>query len=48
MPDILPVLLMLSPIVSKTTCRQLHHIVEAMLAMTGRITQRGISLERVA
>ena len=43
MTDILPVLLMLSPVLSKTTCRQLHHTVEAMLAMTGRITQRGIA-----
>jgi len=43
MPTILPVLLALSPVLSKTTCRQLHHIVVAMLAMTGRITQLGIS-----
>jgi len=43
MPDILPILLMLSPILSKTSCQQLHRIVVAMLAMTGRITQLGIS-----
>ena len=43
MPDILPILLTLSPDLSKTACRQLHRIVLAMLAMTGRITQRGIS-----
>ena len=43
MPDILPVLLMLSSVLPKTKCRQLHRIVEAMLAMTGRITQRGIA-----
>jgi putative transposase len=43
MPDILPILLTLSPVLSKTMCRQLHVIVEAMLAMTGRITQRGIA-----
>ena len=43
MPDILPVLLLLSPALSRKSCRQLHHIVVAMLAMTGRITQRGIS-----
>jgi putative transposase len=43
MPNILPLLLALMPVLSKTTCRQLHHIVEAMLAMTGRITQRGIA-----
>lgn len=43
MPDILPILLTLSPVLSKTTCLQLHRIVVAMLAMTGRITQLGIS-----
>ena len=43
MPDILPLLLALMPTLSKTTCRQLLLIVEAMLAMTGRITQRGIA-----
>jgi putative transposase len=43
MPDILPILLMLSPVLSKTSCRQLHRIVVAMLAMTGRITQLGIA-----
>jgi putative transposase len=43
MPDILPLLLKLSADLPKTTCRQLHHIVVAMLAMTGRITQLGIS-----
>ena len=43
MPDILPVLLALAPVLPKTTCRQLHRIVVAMLAMTGRITQLGIS-----
>ena len=43
MPDILPVLLVLAPTLSKTACRQLHRIVLAMLAMTGRITQLGIS-----
>src|SRR5882724_2963714 len=43
MPDILPVLLTLSPELPKTACRQLHRIVLAMLAMTGRITQLGIS-----
>ena len=43
MPPILPILLMLSPALPKTTCRQLHHIVMAVLAMTGRITQAGIS-----
>jgi putative transposase len=43
MPDILPILLGLSPVLPTTTCRQLHRIVLAMLAMTGRITQLGIS-----
>jgi putative transposase len=43
MPDILPILLLLSPVLSKTSCQQLHRIVVAMLAMTGRITQLGIS-----
>ena len=33
----------LTPVLSKTTCRQLCHIVPALLAMTGRITQRGIA-----
>src|SRR5437870_13454439 len=43
MPDILPVLHKLEPTLPKTACRQLHRIVLAMLAMTGRITQRGLS-----
>lgn len=43
MPAILPILLTLSPVLPKTSCRQLHRIVLAMLAMTGRITQLGIS-----
>jgi putative transposase len=43
MPDILPVLLTLAPALPKTSCRQLHRIVVAILAMTGRITQLGIS-----
>jgi putative transposase len=43
MPDILPVLLALTPVLPKTTCRQLHRIVLSMLAMTGRITQLGLS-----
>jgi putative transposase len=42
-PCILPLLLKLQPVLPKTTCRQLAHIVAAMLTMTGRITQRGIS-----
>jgi putative transposase len=43
MPDILPILLTLAPTLPKTSCRQLHRIVLAMLAMTGRITQLGLS-----
>ena len=43
MPDILPILLRLSPILSTTTCRRLHRILLAMLSMPGRITQLGIS-----
>jgi putative transposase len=43
MPDILPILLALTPVLSKTTCHQLSRIIPAMLAMTGRITQLGIS-----
>ena len=43
MSDILPVILSLSPALPTSSCRQLHRIVVAMLSMTGRITQRGIS-----
>src|SRR5579871_2482292 len=43
MPDILPVLLALSPALSKTSCRQLSRIVIGVLARSGRITQPGIS-----
>lgn len=43
MPDILPLLLCLQPVLSKTTCRQLALIVVAVFTMTGRITQLGIS-----
>jgi putative transposase len=43
MSDILPVLLALSPALPTTTCRQLHRIVLATLAGTGRITQLGLS-----
>jgi putative transposase len=43
MPDILPLLLRLQPVLPKTTCGQLARIVVAVLTMTGRVTQRGIS-----
>ena len=42
-PDILPLLLSLQPALSKTNCRQLSHIVLAIFAMTGRVTQLGIA-----
>lgn len=43
MSDILPILRTLAPVLPKTSGRQLHRIVLAILAMTGRITQLGIS-----
>src|SRR5258708_910903 len=43
MADIVPMIARLQPQLSKTTCRQLQRIVVAMLSMTGRITQLGIS-----
>lgn len=43
MSAILPIIMVLTPVLPKTTCRQLQHIVLAMLAMTGRITQLGLS-----
>src|SRR5207248_5545173 len=43
MLNIVPLLTRLQPELSQTTCRQLQHLVVAVLAMTGRITQLGIS-----
>jgi putative transposase len=43
MPAILPLLLCLQPEVTLTTIRQFSRIALAMLAMTGRVTMRGIS-----
>ena len=43
MPDILPLLLKLQPILTKTNCRQLYQIVMAMLVMPANITQRSIA-----
>ncbi|WP_395144717.1 transposase [Armatimonas sp.] len=43
MPDILPLLLKLQPILTKTTCRQLYHIVMAILVMPANITQKSIA-----
>lgn len=41
--EILTLLACLSHVIDYTTIRQLSHISEAMLAMTGRITMLGIS-----
>ena len=43
MDTILPLLLCLHPEVTMTTIRQFSRIVPAMLAMTGRVTMRGIA-----
>ena len=43
MPDIIIVLACLSPCLDTTTLRQLRRVTEAMLAMTGRVTMRGLS-----
>jgi putative transposase len=43
MPDILPLLLKLQPVLTKTSCRQLYQIVMAMLVMPANITQRSIA-----
>ncbi len=43
MPDILALLLCLQPCVPMTSVRQLSRIALALLAMTGRVTMRGIS-----
>jgi hypothetical protein len=43
MIDIVALLQCLQPILTKTTIRQMSHIVLAMLAMTGRVTMLGIS-----
>src|SRR5919199_6891381 len=43
MPDILALLLCLQPCVSMTTVRQLSRIALALLAMTDRVTMRGIA-----
>ena len=43
MPDILSLLLKLQPLLTKTTCRQLHQIVMAILVMPANITQRSIA-----
>ena len=43
MIDILPLLYCLQPSIGVTSVRQLNRIVQAMLAMTGRVTMLGIS-----
>jgi putative transposase len=43
MPNILPLLLCLSPEITMTTLRQFSRIALALLAMTGRVTMLGIS-----
>ena len=43
MPDIITVFACLSPCLNATTLRQLGRVTEAMLAMTGRVTMRGIA-----
>jgi len=43
MPDILAHLQCLAPYLTKTTIRQMGHIVTAMLMMTGRVTMLGLS-----
>jgi len=43
MPDIIIVLACLSQCLDTTTLRQLSRVTEALLAMTGRVTMRGLS-----
>ncbi|MCG6138953.1 MAG: transposase, partial [Nostoc sp. LLA-1] len=43
MPDILSLLQCLLPQINATTMRQFNQIIQAMLAMSGRVTMRGIS-----
>ena len=43
MPDIMLVVACLSQCLNPTTLRQLSRVTEAMLAMTGRVTMRGIA-----
>src|SRR5207245_10199317 len=43
MPDIITVFACLSQCLNATTLRQLGRVTEAMLAMTGRVTMRGIA-----
>ena len=43
MPDIMVILACLSQCVPPTTLRQLGRVVEAMLAISGRVTMKGLS-----
>jgi hypothetical protein len=43
MPDIMVVLACVSQCVEPTTLRQLGRVIEAMLAIGGRVTMRGLS-----
>ena len=43
MPEILALLQVIQPLVSKTTLRQTSRVIQAILSMTGRITMLGIS-----
>src|SRR6516165_478262 len=43
MPDIMLVVACLSQCLDPTTLRQLSRVIEAMLAMTGRVTMRGLA-----
>jgi hypothetical protein len=43
MTDILALLQCLNPELEKTTLRQMSRIITALLAITGRVTMRGIS-----
>ena len=43
MPDIMILLAYLSQCVEPTPLRQLGRVIEAMLAMSGRVTMRGLS-----
>src|SRR5216117_2295233 len=43
MPDIMLVVACLSQCLNPTTLRQLSRVTEAMLAMTGRVTMRGMA-----
>jgi putative transposase len=43
MPDIMVVLACLSQCIEPTTLRQLGRVIEAMLAISGRVTMKGLS-----